>query len=359
MHSPAAELQREAGGIGIQRVDEAAAIASPQTLSTTWLEQGIGHLAEEQPLIWDADAEQASRTERSRSASLSLGRQAIGAMSAQLERVHETALDEYLRALQTLGPWIKREPKAKFRYLVTWAALALGDTCGVAGAALLLGEEPWIAIGQAIATGLAAVTSGAIGGDVKDIRLKVERSRDPESLTNDERRYTRVFSGVKATLPFIKTTAIVCTTIVLLVTVGILALRSTVEGTLAGLVFGALAAATALASFVNSYSYADEAADIVDNAWLEAERPRKLWLRLSGDAVVRNHDGDVATSRSIDAEHKLRGEAARTHLHAVKYQTLSNNPGVVGHGPASGSALPPNSTPRRIRAELDEQIGAR
>ncbi|MCX2746255.1 hypothetical protein OOZ51_00310 [Arthrobacter sp. MI7-26] len=333
-----------AGVVSLQRVDEAAAVATPDAIgSGTWMEHGFDELAAEQEYLWPAEGEVASRDEAATANGLITAVEAEEFLLTEAASLVRATKTSYEHSLTTLLAWVHRGPHANFRYWVGWTVLGMGDTVGVAGASILLGEEIWIAVAQALATGLAAVTAGLAGHDLKELRLARQRRRDPDDLTDDERRYRRFFDDSSPGDSLLKIVAYLSGTIVLLIAVGIFALRASIEGGLAGLVFGSLAAATALASFMNSYAHADEVADLIAVARRNHQQSVRAYRRISQALPLRRRAEALEKAASIGQEHALRGQAAAHHVQAMKFQSLTANPGVVGHGPSSSMKPAPAS----------------
>ena len=358
--NPAQTMASASGVVNLQRVDEAAAIATPDAIAAgTWMERGFGELAAEQEQLWPAEGEQASRRHAATAIGLNSAAVTEQFLLSESADVVTANKQSYEHCQKTLLPWVHRGPHHNFRYWVGWTVLGLGDAVGVAGAAILLGEEIWIAIGQAMATGLAAVTAGSAGHDLKELRLARQRRRDPDDLTEDEKRYRRFFDDTAAGDSLLKVVAWLAGTIVILITLSILALRASIEGTLAGLSFGALAAATALASFINSYAHADDVADLIAVALRDFRQAVRRHRRTGRATPLRRQAHAQEMVKSITEEHGLRGQAAAHHVRALKFQSLTANPGVVGHGPASDATrsepmVPPQISRHRRRTQSAE-----
>lgn len=322
------------GVVNLQRVDEATAVTAPEVLAAdTWMERGFDELAAEQQQLWPAEGEAASRDEAATAVGLTNAVEAQQFLLAKAACLVGTTKESYEHSQSTLLAWVHRGPHANFRYWVGWTVLGMGDAVGVAGAAILLGEEVWIAAGQALATGLAAVTAGLAGHDLKELRLARQRKRDPDDLTDDEKRYRRFFDDTSPGDSLLKVVAYLAGAIVVLIALGIFALRASIEGGLAGLVFGTLAAATALASFMNSYAHADEVADLIAVARRNYQGAVQDYRRISQAVPLRRQAEALEKASSIEQEYALRGQAAAHHIQAMKFQSLTANPGVVGHGP--------------------------
>ena len=123
--------------------------------------------------------------------------------------------------------------------------------------------------------------------------------------------------------------------VVALITTSIYALRASTEGGLAGIAFGCLAAATALASFISSYIHADEVADLLAHY----DRRYRQALRVHRDASAAKPIAAFAAASaeadSITSEYEHRGDAAVHKVEACKHRMLRRNPQVVGHGDAT------------------------
>ena len=119
-----------------------------------------------------------------------------------------------------------------------------------------------------------------------------------------------------------------------LISTGIFALRASVDGPLGGLIYGALAAGIAGASFISSYVYADDAADAIDAAEKSYDKATKRYLKLAGHTRLERALCASTEAESIKAEHSARGKAATAAHEGLKHRVLRRNPGVAGHRPA-------------------------
>jgi len=344
------ELVTLTDDINLQRIDEAAAVGRPANVGITHAEREFDALAEEQKAAWPAEAEATARPARITASRVTSTAQAADHLVRERESELATARDARNHALSTLTPFVRRPAHDNVRYLAGWAVLGLGDTVGVWGAAISLGEIPQLALGQALATGFAAVTAGMVGGEIRTLALAASRRRDPDELTDDERRYRRLFEGAKSEIPMLKIASGAAGMIVALVAGSIFALRAATEGALAGLVFGGLAAATILASFISSYMHADEVADLLahyERRFVRAARDH----RKAGQAKpLQVRAASTAEADSIEREYGHRALAAAHKVEACKRRMLRRNPQVVGHGEASQ----PIATVTGLRSDKEE-----
>lgn len=185
---------------------------------------------------------------------------------------------------------------------------------------------------QACSAGMATVTAGLAGVDLKDLRLAARRQSDLDTLPADLKPWAHLFAGVDAGASRVKAVVWVALAIGLTVGAAIFGLRTSVEGAVSGVVFGGLAAAFAAASFVNTWWYTDEMADQIDQARYRYETELKRSQKLAARPELAAWQAAAEERDSIIAEHQLRGDAAKSALTALKYRSLRRNPQVVGHG---------------------------
>jgi hypothetical protein len=235
-----------------------------------------------------------------------------------------------------LTPYVRREPGAKLRYWLCWPVLWLGDTAGVWSAAITNGDIPYVAFGQALAAGLAAACAGLVGSELKDLRMARARRRDPESLTEDEQRYRRLFLGNDGGWEIVRLVGLLSLVVVALLGVGIFALRSGIEDSLSGLTFGLLAVATAIGSGLLGYSAADEVADLLSTTAQRARRAEQRHLKLANAPTLKGRAEAGEAARSIHAEYHARGQAAAKRVESLTWRVQRRNPQVLGHGFPAG-----------------------
>lgn len=352
------QLVAETDSINLQRIDEAASVLWPSNLGITHGEREFDALGQEQAAAWPAEAEVASRPRRVAAARVNRSAEEAGfAVKAQREDL-ESIRTANEHAFQTLMPFVRRSPHDNARYWLSWAGLGLGDTAGVWGAAISLGEIPELALGQAFATGLAAVTAGLVGGELRMLAHAKARQRDLDSLTEDERRYRRLFEGADAEKAMTKLAAHTAVTVGVLVTGSIFALRAATEGSLAGIAFGCMAFATALASFVSSYIHADEVADLLATYDRHYRTALKRHARASKARPIRQYAAADTEVASIEREYAHRGDAAVRKVEACKHRMLRRNPQVVGHGDAADSVNVALPTPTVATARPSRKAAA-
>jgi len=345
------DLADYAAGRSYLPLDEAIAVGTPSTITRGWHEEEFDERASEQKPLWAAMGEKLARpftvtAARWRSRrdvaedQIGVQRSVLEAAKENLE-LHNDALEGHTR----------REPHAKVLYLLRWASLLLGDIAGISGAAILLGEVVELAILQAVASAIAAVTAGLVGSDIRDARLARRRSRDVKDMPEEHRKFAWVFSGADVGEKIVKAMILVGITTTLLIVGGIFALRAGVEGSLGGIVFGCLAGAICLASALNTYQYADEIADLLDHAYNRYLRASKRLAKLSKNKAIATYDANTAEANSIRIEHADRGEAAAKKVTAMKHGISFDNPAVMGHGPAA-DPKPAAEEPAPVQPDL-------
>lgn len=328
--------RQEADTVSLPRLDEVGGHPRPSGIGVTYAEQEYHALADEQELIWPAEGEGDARQFQVRARGLDATAAATEFLLGESETAVHQAHADHQHATRVLTPYVRREPGAKLRYWLCWPVLWFGDTAGVWSAAITNGDIPYVAFGQALAAGLAAACAGLVGSELKDLRMARARRRDPESLTEDERRYQRLFSGTDDGVKIVTLVGLLSFTVVALLAVGIFALRSGIEGSLAGLTFGLLAAATAIGSGLLGYSAADEVADLLATTAKRAHRAEQHHLKLAGASTLRARAEAAEAARSIHAEYQVRGQAAAKRVESLGWRVQRRNPQVLGHGFPAG-----------------------
>jgi hypothetical protein len=76
--------------------------------------------------------------------------------------------------------------------------------------------------------GVAAITAGVVGGDLKNLRLAAKRQLPEDQITGGLKPFSRLFRGVDSGAHRVKAVVGVSVTIGLLIAVGIFALRTSV-----------------------------------------------------------------------------------------------------------------------------------
>ncbi|SLC89113.1 hypothetical protein [Mycobacteroides abscessus] len=332
-------------GIRLIPVESASATARPDAIAETYLEREHDAHGLEQQHLFAAEGEVQARDQ---AAAAKAADYAATQMKSSVERARsaaDNAAKRSERIRDVLGPYVRRKAMSWIGYVLRLLALLIGDIAGLAGAAIALGEAPALAITQAISAGTATVTAGLAATELRHRQHAAERKLDeiPEALEP----YRHLFGGATGSNRLRAAVLVIAATIALFVSVGVFALRTAIEGELSGLTFGALAAAIAMASFVNSWYHADAVADVVESAQHDAHRADRRHRRLSKTALIGKAETAAFHGGSLITEYTHRGLAAAAHLEAEKYRALQASPDVVGHGPAPDWAPRVPATPRR------------
>lgn len=223
-------------------VNQSAVALRPRELGRTYLEDEFDEWADEQPSSWEAEAEAAAREALVSAAKTQARASAAWSLSEHHATVVDATREAYLQIMRALAPFVRREAHAKSWYVLRWAVLLAGDVAGITGAAVLLGEIPELAVMQAFSAGMATVTAGLVGVDLKDLRLAARRRTDEADLLPELEPWAHLFRGVDQGAPRVKTMMLAALAIGLTVAAAIFGLRASVEGGISGVVFGALAA---------------------------------------------------------------------------------------------------------------------
>ena len=326
------QAERQADSKRLIQVQGSAMASRPGNVTDTYAELEYDSLASEQTALWDAESAAATRP-----AAAAKGVAELGADEAKRHvESHRSVLADAQRVFQQtyvqLKPFQHREPGAKKWYLARWACLLGGDVAGQVGAALSYGESAWTAVPQAVATGMAALTAGIVGAELRVLRDAERRSQEEDDLPADLESWAHLFRSPDRGRALAHVIIGVGAIAGLFIAGGILSLRMIVEGSGAGFVYGLLALGITLASAVNSYFYADEVADQIDAAAAAYSTELKRAESLATGRSVVGHATAASDVELIKAEYQARGRAAKLRLNALKWRVMGNNPEVVGHG---------------------------
>ncbi len=328
----------EAESISLAPMDEAAATTQPTNVGRFHHENEYDHKANEQERAWAAAGERTARDPATEAAGLEHQADDLKKLTDGQVGLVDESRTRLSFARDVFWAFTRREKGDKTMYLGRMFALLFGDIVGVAGAAILLGELPGLAIIQGISSGAAAVTSGVVGGDVKDVVRMRARKKHPDEMTDDQRKVAHHFNGAHEGEKIVKALVGVMLLVTLLIAGSIFTLRLSTQGSTPALAFALLAAAVSLASFLNSYAYADEIASLLSTVENTYKRDLKVAGKLIAAPVRRDHAEAKTAAESIKAEHDHQGAAAVEAVHALKHGIKRRHPGVAGHGVAAESA---------------------
>jgi hypothetical protein len=324
----------------IPAAEEVIAVAADRVIDRPWLADQAEELALEQERLFDAEGLTAARRFDVEAAGhrfpASVARHRVEGLVAAADAAGRYAA----QIRKALAPFAFRAPDAKRWYWVRMAALYGGDVGTCTGALVLLGELPIMAFALALSVAAAAVIAGLVGSDIKRVRLARERQMAPESVPAHLLEWSHLFWGVDAGRAQVRVMVKVAATAIVCLLVGVLALRWSLDGPLAGVSFGCFAAAISLGSVWNSYTYTDSCAEMIDAAERDYDKLARKAAKVASSSAIRQRAGAVAGSNSIEVEHAARGQAARAAIMAAKFAGYSRQPHIVGHGPASDARAP-------------------
>lgn len=341
------ELAQMAEGTNLQRVDDVAAAPQPDLVPHLWVEDEYEALEDEQEPQWNATGIEESRPPEVRAAGLAPAMDGDKRITDSHTSVLTAAATRYEDTQDALASFRRRTGGKLIHYGIK-TALVGGDAVGITLVGINLGDYPVLAGLMAVSGATAAVTSGLVGAEVRHIRDADRRASQAEHLTDEQkRRWGHLFTGGATLTRITKLVCGVAASSGLLISSAIFAGRAELEGSLVGLMYGGIALAVALASFVESYMHADEIADVLDGAGRAYEIEIARHRRLSGARAWREQLEQTTLASSITREHGKRGSAARDRVRSLKWGILRRNPGVAGHGPLAPQAMPVGRTDRR------------
>lgn len=348
---PTGAQTQTAEQVTLHRVDDAAAIARPENISGTWVEHEYDELEAEQAPLWAASGIETARSAEVEAAGLVPAADAAERMTTGHLPVLEAAATRYADTAKALSPFRRRPPGGKLLHYTAKGALLMGDMVGVTVMGINIGDYPVLAGLMSVSAASAAVISGLVGAEVRDLRSSQRRRRDMDSLTEKQKPFQHLFTGIDDGAKIVKIVCGVAGFSGLTIAAGIFAGRAELEGILVGLIYGGIAAAVAAASFIESYMYADEIADQIDNASAAYEKELARHERLAASRPWQQQRERAVETDSIVREHTQRGHAAGNRVRALKWGILRRNPGVVGHGPSLPATPPVGRTSRTGGAE--------
>lgn len=328
--------EEAADTVVLQRIDEAGSLPRPADVGSLYSEEEYSRLADEQERLWPADGERAARAHTVLACGQDVPADAALHLVSESEKAVTAAYQDQQHAAKVLTPHVRRQSGAKLRYWIVWPLLTLGEASGILSAAISWGDVPVIAAGQAFSAGLAGACAGLVGNEFKHVQLARTRRCESGSLSDDERRYERLFAGDESGMGIVKLIGFVSVFVAALLAMAVFALRSSVEGSASGLTYCLIALATALASGLLGYQAADEVADLLATYAKQVKQAERHHRRLAGDKAIRARAQAVEAARSIQAEAALRGQAASKRVESLSFRILRRNPGVAGHGYPTG-----------------------
>src|SRR5487761_1194933 len=282
------DFEEELEGIMMPPVDETIFVPRPPEAESTYVEEFGQHRSEEQEHLHNEDGELESRPFREDLAGHSVAAEDDQSLIDRARADEVDTRERHRTGLKVLGHLRCRSRHERWLYFLRMLVLLGGDVVGVAGGLIMLGEIPWLAVLQALAAGAAAITSGLMAAPIKEARLARMRRKGPDDLTSDEWLFSVWFQGPDKGEYLVKVCVYGALTIIPLLFVGTLALRLSTEGTIAGLVFGCLAVAVALASWVNVYHYTDPISDLLDHLHHDHLRATRELNELTGRPARAN-----------------------------------------------------------------------
>lgn len=325
-----------------------ALVARPDTVESTYVEDEYDERAEEQPELHAAEGIRETRRHKVTAAGLGPQADAALAVDGAWDRALVEASGHLTAAIKWLSPH-RGAPRSKSAYKLRTAGLFLGDLVGISGAALWMGETQVNSVLMAVSAATATVTAGLVGKEIKYLVDGYERAdRDlweSDRLPDDAKQFRHLFTGPQAGFTVKKWMVMTAASVGLLVSLSVYGLRAITDSTTTGVVFAPLALAVAIGSFISTYAYANEIADVLDSAEAAVDRLAGRRKGEAKDLAHAQHLEAACAAASVADEWGKRGSAARHAVRAVKHHALSVNPAVVGHGRPTPKLAPVGRLP--------------
>ena len=327
-YTPAQQLLADFQQITIPTTP-AVKVQRPTDSLPLYVELEMDKRRDEQLLAYTARGEEQASEDDVEAARLTQITATLASQLVDARQVSAAASTLYCQAVTTYGPLVQRSRFGKIFFGLRTVGLLCGDIVGQASAVILLGELPTLALLQATATGIAVVTAGLLGSEVKAHRW----TKKYVHLLHDTAPTSDAAPDEDAGTGIAKRMAWLSLGIGGAAVIGVTALRTVLDDALVGLCFGAFAAAIAGASYVSSYVATDPAADRLARALSRLRDALRFEQRLARSGEIGKRAAHVASAAGIRTHNELQGLAAGARVEAEKYGTLRRNPHVAGHGP--------------------------
>ena len=302
-------------------VDGCAAVPYPSSIGELHVEAETGRRAEEQLLLHRAEGTVEARTARLTIGELDSDVSDLAARIGRYQTLVATAQQRLGLTNETLAHLVRRPHGAHRLFFIRKALIFTGDVVGVSASLINFGLLPWMALIQGLSIGGAVVTLGQVGTELKHMQRARELQRPEEELTEDQRHFAHLFAGPSGGESIAKVVFSITAAALLLIFGGVLSVQWATDGLAAGLFFGCLGAAIGLASIVNYWAFADQVADIVDNAKADYAEADAQLAALSDSPIRRAHGKASAELASITEESELRAKAGAARLQALGKKT--------------------------------------
>jgi hypothetical protein len=235
-------------------------------------------------------------------------------------------------ARRVLTPHLQHYGAAEdFRYGATWVGLLVGDAAAGTLVLIQAGEYPIFAAVMMVSLGVAAVTCGLLGHDLRYRALSRRLSRsgaDAEGAALVE----EVFAVSDKSWGLVVRVVISAATTGVIMAIGTFAFRTAVDGFPEGLAFGLWAVGIGAASWWNAWRHCDPARTVLAH-FENQEADAHLSYMKAPVGAIETRDRNLAVAREVFAAHVARGQAAFYMMLAASARALAANPGVAGHGP--------------------------
>lgn len=326
------QIVEDAHAVTLKLSDTVDAKPRPSDVASYYVEDEYDERAEQQRTLLTHEGHAAAEPHQRTARALAPTAAGVDFVLALAKLSLGAAQEQWRRAERVLRPLVRRPAHAKATYYFFLAAFLLGDVAGIAGAQILRGEVPSLAVAQAVSAAAATVAAGFVGRDLRDLERHRYRARRPELLGEGLADYQHLFQGRHDGGRLVGRMVVLAAAMAVFLGVGVFALRGSVEGALGGLVYAMLAVAIAGGSALNAWCYADDVADLLDGMGKQVRAAERRVLTLARDKDVRRRNDALEAARSIHVQHQALGRAAWRLMRALKLMILRENPQVAGHG---------------------------
>lgn len=322
----------------IRATDEASAVPRPPNIDRFYIEDEYKEAEEVQIKLYEEKGEEEAEPHDQAAKALEFDALKAKGEADSSDAHAKTMRGKHESAEKILGGFVRRSTDAVKLKWIRLGGILGGDAAAITGAAILIGEEPYVAAIQGISVATCAITAGSLGRHVRYIRDANDRAVDPAELTKDQKQFQQFFMERESAGAIMKALVAMFVLITLLIATGILIIRTSGEGWILGMAFFCFATALTLASFLNSYDTADEVAEFIDANLKRVKNAEEQAVEHRANPVIREYASGLAAAANARARNKAAGEAAAAEIRRRLYAALGNSGGVAGNGTAASSA---------------------
>lgn len=259
---------------------------------------------------------------------------------------------------QILTPYVRTisHRVTEFKYWLFAVCLGGADAFGLSLVLILLGATTLEARLVAIGYGAAIIVSGYLGRDLRRQYLWRELVPLDDTMVPADQLRRQIYSATDRGWDFLRWVAAVAASFVVVAGIGILAVRSVLDGFGLGMGFAAINLAVAAMSWVNAWANTDPASEIIHQYRRNADTDEHALQALPRTAIDKVEEL-TAEALFVTSTYENRAHAAFRQDIAAGFAMMATNPYINGYGTVGrhevGSITPTRADAfDRLRADI-------